>query len=119
LRTKEEKARKDALSLVPRDLTAAATAWKDGKVTREEIEQLWRLLWGNDKSGDFFTYKGANVFDIITNDMLWDIEDCQAEIYFDLARVQFVGPFRYDSEEDQAEANIWRVRDTAFCAFAK
>ena len=120
----QEKKLKDilnSLSHVPLDLTDAAAAWKSGKVTCEEVSRLWDLKWGqcHPADSDFFTFKGRNVCDLICDDMLDEIPDSMAEIYFDLKTVRFVGPFQYDSEEEQEEAVKWRECDSAFCAFAK
>jgi predicted Holliday junction resolvase-like endonuclease len=101
---------------VSRDLQETAKAWRARMITRDEIQHLWDLLWAG--KDDYFTVNGRPVDQIIF-DMLQDCEDCMAEIYFDLKNSHFVGPFRYDSSDEQEKATQWRNSDLAFCAFAK
>jgi len=107
----ERKAKTQSFAGLPRKLEELADWWRRGKIDRDQIRKMHDFLCD-------LTFRGENVNDY-TEAMLADIEDCMARIYFDLQSGTFKGPFRYDDEEADREADKWEKTDSAFCVFAK
>ena len=128
LRTLQEKKVKDVmagLAHIPRNLEETAEAWQAGKVTVEDVERLWELLWGADKPGkDCFKWKGRNAFSVVCDDLLYskEMEDGMASVYFDLGHkgpAGFHGPFRYGYPDEEDEAEEVAGQPGIFCVYAK
>lgn len=124
LRTLQEKKVKDVmagLAHIPRNLEETAEAWQAGKVTVEDVQHLWDLLWGDESN--CFKWRGKNashvVCDLVNES---DVLDGMAAVYFDLghkAPTGFNGPFRYGYPDEEEEAEKVAGRPGVICVYAK
>lgn len=114
-RAKEERDEDEKRLSLPYDLETLCQQWRDLLISQNDIQEHCDAHWSADAKT--ITFEGNPIFDLVMN-MLEDIEDNQACIYFDLVTCQIKGPFRYSNDEEMQVANALK-KTTHIQIFAK